>query len=356
MAAFYPYEIEGYGGADAEVITTLNGVDLGGRLPGDVLTSLMYAAPDGTVNPALGRGCDPRRDAPVDDAKVRALRDRGGVFALAADPKALAREALRKHQHGVKMRGPVAADDGGAYSVDRAPARPRYSAASVVPRVTQCECKALQERSRRKSRLRGAGNDAFQRFDRDMHGNDDRWFSDGDRVLNEFLDMANASTLAISMVRAGVLEAPTFPLPVLAGREAPCACSLLGPNLVHRIYLLVADDLERVVIDRYNPADRSLGAALARLNRRAVEHFAADQKVWARGDSLVARARAMARNAANGAGSWQYEPLPAREPSKGRVTVLRGENGGVTEVKRQVATKIAARYGYVLTPDGRLLE
>jgi hypothetical protein len=357
MAAFYPYDIEGYGGSDSQTITTLNGVDLGSRLPGDVLTSLMYAAPDGSVNPALGKGCDPRRAAPVDEARAAALRDPTGVYALAADPKAVARSALRAHQAKVNARGPVAPDDGGRFDAATSPARrPPYSSRSVVQGVTRCECQALQERARQQGRLRMAGTDLYHRYDRDLHGNDRRWFSDRDRVLFEFLDMANASTLAVTLTQAGVLEAPQFPLKVLAGRTAPCACSLLGPNLVHRAYLFVADDVERIVIDRYNPEDRSMGAALAKLNRRVVAQFVGDQGVWSRGDALVERARAMAKDPSAGAGSWSYEPLAAREPSRGRTNLVSGNDANVGEVKRAVATKIAARYGYVLTPDGRLVE
>jgi hypothetical protein len=356
MAAFYPYEIEGYGGSDSHTITTLNGVDLGGRLPGDVLTSLMYAAPDGTVNPALGKGCLPRRSAPVDEAGVRALRDPSGAYALAADPKAVARHALRAHQAKINQRGPVAPDDGGKYDSAAAPPRPLYTSREVVPGVTLCECKALQDRARKQGRLRMGGTDLYHRYERDLHGNDRRWFSDRDRLLFEFLDMANASTLAVSLTQAGVLEAPTFPLRVLAGRTSACACSLLGPNLVHRMYLLLADDIERIVIDRYNPQDRSMGAALAKLNRRVISHFTADQRLWSRGDALVDRARAMAKDPSAGAGSWQYEPLAAREPSKGRANLVSGNDANVGEVKRSVAAKIAARYGYVLTPDGRLVE
>jgi len=358
MAAFYPYDIEGYGGSDRDAVTTLNGIDLGNRLPGDVLTSMMYAAPDGSVHPALGRGHLPRHSALVNEAKIRGISGRGAV-----DPKAVARQDLRAHQAAVAARGPVVPDDdpvsGEAARAAEAARRPQYSAHQVVPRLTQCECKALQDRAMLQGRLRMTGTDEYNRYDRDLHANDRRWFSDRDRVLFEFLELANASTLAVGLAQVGVLEAPPFPLPVLAGRTAPCACSLLSPNLVHRIYLLLADDIERIVIDRYDPRDRNLGAALARLDKRVIEHFSADQRVWSRGEGLVARARTMAKNPAAGAGTWQYEPLVRRELSRGRTNVV-DRQGNIArsagEVKRQVAAKIAARYGYILSDDGRLIE
>lgn len=353
MAAFYPYDPEGYGGMDRDAPTTLETLDLGGRQAGDVLTSMLYAAPDGTVNPALGRGCDPRSAVPINEEKLRALRDPAGVFSLAVDPKAAARSELRRRQAELAMRGPVSEEGGGS---DPAPvvARPRYTSRSIIPRVTSCECKSIQDRVRVRGSLKGTHEDERSRYERDMHRNDDRWFSDGDRILFEFLELPNASTLAIALVRAGVLEPPRFPLRVLAGRDSPCACSLLGPHLLHRAYQFIQPDLERVFIDRYNPGDRGMGAVLSRLNKRVVDHFAADQGQWAREESHEARVRAMARNAQTGAGSWQYEPLAAHIPSRGRTNLRGGDDESVDILKRQAAATIAARYGYTFGMDGML--
>jgi hypothetical protein len=353
MAAFYPYDPEGYGGTDRDGVTTLDRLDLGGRMPGDVLTSIMYAGADGSVNPALSRGCEPRKAAPIDEERLRSLVRPSGGYDLGADPKALARTHLRQYQTELSQRGPVAPDP--ADESLRPRARPRYTSRSVIPHVTQCECKSLQDRARVRGSLKGTQMDEYTRYERDLHARDDRWFSDGDRILYEFLDMANASTLSIALIKAGVLEPPSFPLRVLAGRQAPCACSMLGPNLVHRMYMYVADDLERVFVERYNPQDRTMGATLARLNKRVTEHFAADQSAWAREDSHEARVRAMARNAETGAGSWQYEPLPAHLPSKGRVLPFTGDNESVDPLKRNVAAKIAARYGFTINDQGQLL-
>jgi hypothetical protein len=353
MAAFYPFDPEGYGGLDRDAPTTLETLDLGGRQAGDVLTSMLYTGPDGSVHPALGRGCDPRQATPINEAKLRALRDPAGIFSLAVDPKAAARSALRERQAELAAGGPVKED---ARVLLAPKPRPRYTSRTVIPRVTQCECKSLQDRARVRGSLKGTHMDEYSRYERDLHANDDRWFSDGDRILYEFFELANASTLTIALVRAGVLEPPQFPLRVLAGRTAPCACSLLGPQLVHRAYQFFADDLERVFIDRYNPRDRSMGAVLARLNKRVTEHFAADQAQWALQDGDEARVRAMARNAETGAGSWQYEPLAAHLPSSGRANPQPATSLDhyATAHHRLAAEKIAARYGYGITPDGQI--
>jgi len=356
MAAFYPFDPEGYGGLDGDAPTTLETLDLGGKQAGDVLTSMLYAAPDGTINPALGRGCDPRQARPIDEAKLRALRDPDGVFSLAVDTKAVARSTLKQRQAQLAEQGPIRDDAVDPQGLAPKP-RPRYTSRAVIPRVTQCECKSLQDRARIRGSLKGTQMDEYSRYERDLHANDDRWFSDGDRILYEFLELANASTLTIALVRAGVLEPPQFPLRVLAGRTAPCACSLLGPELVHRAYQYIADDLERVFIDRYYPKDRSMGAVLSRLNKRITEHFAADQSQWAIQNADETRVQAMARNAKTGAASWQYEPLAARLPSSGRTNTMPtpATDHYATAHHRAVATKIAARYGYTLSPDGALI-
>jgi hypothetical protein len=353
MATFHPYAVEGYGSFDTRTITTLNGVDLGSRPAGDVLTEMMYAGPDGSVNPALYRGCSgPGTKQPVPEDRLAALRDPSGRYALAADPKAIAHAQLESRRQELLRQGPV--QDGSRVKVDNAPARPRYSAAGVVPGVTPCECVRIQQRAVLDGGLQGNASSTRARFERDFHANDPRWFSDGNRVLFEFLDMANASTLSLALTRAGVLAPPPFPLRVLAGRSSPCACSLLGPELVHRAYQYLQEDLERLAIDRYGPRDRTMGAVLAQLNRRVTEYFTADQAMWALGDGFVGRARAMAEHPKTHAGTWDYEPLAATRPSRGRLTKLTGEDGGVTEVKRAVASKVAARYGFVLGADGQL--
>lgn len=353
MATFHPYAVEGYGSFDTQTITTLNGIDLGSRPAGDVLTEIMYAAPDGSVNPALYRGCDgPPTKVPVAEQKLLELRNPSGRYALAADPKAIAHIQLEARRQELLRKGPV--QDESRVRVDNAPSRPRYSAAGVVAHVTPCECLRLQQRAVADGGLQGNASSTRARFERDFHANDDRWFSDGNRVLFEFLDMANASTLSLALTRAGVLLPPPFPLRVLAGRKSPCACSLLGPELVHRAYQFLQEDLERLEIDRFGPKDRTMGAVLARINRRVTQYFVADQAMWAKGDGFVNRARAMATNPTTRAGTWDYEPLPATRPSRGRLTRLTGEDGGVTEVKRAVAAKVAARYGFVLGADGQL--
>lgn len=353
MATFHPYAVEGYGGFDSNTITTLDAVDLRGRRPGDVLTEIMYAGPDGAVNPALYRGCDGTeggRRRPVPEDRLAALRSPSGPYALAVDPKAVAHAQLEARRQQRLREGPVSDASTVAHP---APARPRYSAASVVPHVTPCECLRLQRRAAMDGGLNGDTSSVRARFEKDFHGNDRRWFSDGNRLLYEFLDMANASTLSLTLSRAGVLAPPPFPLRVLAGRSSPCACSLLGPELVHRAYQYLLEDLERLEIDRYGPRDRTVGAVLARLNRRVAEYFKADQAMWAKGDRFVDRARAMA-GPRQGAGTWDYEPLAATRPSRGRVTRLVAEPAGVTEVKRAVASKVAARYGFTLGADGQL--
>jgi hypothetical protein len=353
MATFHPYAVEGYGGFDTATITTLNGMDLGSRPAGDVLTEMMYAGPDGSVNPALYRGCDgPGTKQPVPADRLAALRDPSGRYALAADPKAIAHVQLEARRQELLRKGPV--QDASRVRVDHAAARPRYSAAGVVPRVTPCECLRIQRRAVEEGGLQGNASTTRVRFERDFHANDDRWFSDGNRVLFEFLDMANASTLSLALTRAGVLAPPPFPLRVLAGRSSPCACSLLGPELVHRAYQFLQEDLSRLEIDRFGPRDRTMGAVLARVNRRVTQYFAADQAMWAKGDGFVGRARAMAAHPTTRAGTWDYEPVPATRPSRGRLTRLTGEDGGVTEVKRAVASRVAARYGFVLGADGQL--
>jgi hypothetical protein len=369
MATLHPYEVDGYGGLDSEGVTTLNAIDLRGRLAGDVLTDLLYAAPSGEVHPALanvisgtGRGGGAAR--PIDEAKLRALHygggaaggEQGGEHAgLGLDPKRVAKHYqqayyARQAQAAGRSGGPASDAYGGARPEEEA-VRPRGfyygSARRVIPNVTPCECRALLARG-----LMSPGGAGDSPYMRDFHRNDDRYFNDGVRIMREFYDLPNASALAILLAREGVIAPPPMPLRVLAGREAPCACSALGPELVHRIYLFLREDWERAVISRYAPEDRSMGAVLARFNRRVVDHFAAEDALRSAGEAHVERARAMARGDA-GAGTWDYEPLPAKKFGLGRVTFLSHEDAGVTENKRAHAEQLAARLGYRL--DGGVL-
>lgn len=370
MATFHPYEVEGYGGLDSEGVTTLNAIDLRGRLAGDVLTDVLYAAPSGDVHPALahisaGAGHNGGPARPIDEAKLRAFYRRGngeegaagaegeegGAGWLGLDPKRVAKQYQQAYYaRRAAAPGPAADDYRGARPEDEA-LRPRgfyYGAARrVIPGVTPCECKALLARGIAPDVNREDG--AYQR---DFYARDDRYFNDGAKIMREFFDLPNASALAILLAREGVIAPPPMPLRVLAGRDAPCACSALGPEMVHRIYLFLQHDWERAVISRYAPEDRSMGAVLARFNRRAVEHFAADDALRSAGEAHVERARAMARGE-EGAGTWDYEPLPAKKFGLGRVTYLSHETAGVTENKRAHAEHLAARLGYRL--DGGLL-
>lgn len=364
MATLHPYEVDGYGGLDSEGVTTLNAIDLNGRLAGDVLTDVLYAAPSGEVHPALahitaGAGRNGGAARPIDEAKLRALHYGGEVGdapGLGLDPKRVAKHYQQAYY--ARQARSSAAAGGPASDADYRGARPEGevmrprgfyygSARRVVPHVTPCECKALLARGLMPQG--GAGDSPYMR---DFHGNDDRYFNDGVRIMREFYDLPNASALAILLAREGVIAPPPMPLRTLAGREAPCACSALGPEMVHRIYLFLREDWERAVISRYAPEDRSMGAVLARFNRRAVEHFAAEDALRSADEAHVERARAMARGDA-GAGTWDYEPLPAKKFGLGRVTFLSHENAGVSENKRAHAEALAARLGYRL--DGGVL-
>jgi hypothetical protein len=395
MASFYPYDVEGYYNDSAQIMP-LNAVDLKGRMPGDVLTEMLYAAPDGTVHPAMTRGCTARETREVSADRlarwgVLSGEEEGGSLAgsnedtfassarplhhdptlhpnpsrhavprvgnaslLVADARMSAKADLRAQQEVTKRLGPIV--DRGA-NVDRlaamARAAPRYGAARVVWGVTRCECKAIQDRARMRSALKATDNENYARFLKDFHARDDRWFSDGDRVAYEFFDMANASTLAVSLVRAGVISPPRFPLPILQGREVPCACSLIGPELVHKIDRLLNDDWERFNIARLPPAARNLGAILGSYNARVVAHFEADDELQVRGQAFEARAQAMVTGDGS---SWDYNPLPAREPSNGRTNVVMDTDTQVTQLRREVAQNIAGRYGYTIDADGNLVQ
>lgn len=361
MATLHPYEVDGYGGLDSEGVTTLDAIDLRGRLAGDVLTDVLYAAPSGEVHPALahitsGAGRGGAGAKTIDEAKLRALHyggDGGDASpGLGLDPKRVAKHYqqayyARQAQDSARRGGPAGDAYGGARPEEEAQ-RPRGfyygSARRVIPGVTPCECKALL--------ARGLTAQEDSPYQRDFHANDDRYFNDGVRIMREFYDLPNASALAILLAREGVVAPPPMPLRTLAGRAGPCACSALGPEMVHRIYLFLHHDWERAVISRYAPEDRSMGAVLARFNRRAVDHFAADDALRSADEAHVERARAMARGE-QGAGTWDYEPLPAKKFGLGRVTYLSHESAGVTENKRAHAEALAARLGYRL--DGGVL-
>jgi len=353
MATLHPYDIEGYGGADADGPTTLNALDLRGQLAGDVLTDMLYAAPSGESHPALaqmisgaGRGAGSSA-RPIDEAKLRALHYGDMEHPhLGLDPKRVAKHYQQAYY--ARQRGPVSDAYAGAKPEEEA-ARPRGfyygSSRRVIPHVTPCECKSLIARGTMPD---GSDSPYF----RDFYARDDRFFNDGTRIMREFFDLPNASALAILLAREGVVAPPPMPLRVLAGRESPCACSALGPELVHRIYLFLLEDWERAVISRYAPEDRSMGAVLARFNRRVVDHFAAKDAMRSAGEADLERARAMAVGQ-EGASTWDYEPLPARKFGLGRVTYLSHENAGVSENKRAHAEALAARLGYRL--DGGVL-
>lgn len=394
MAAFYPYDVEGYGATDDAHVTTLGSLDLRGRLAGDVLTEILYAAPDGTVNPAMYRGCQSRESREVNTDRLRGLgvsvNDPTRSYAeanlaaghwgdgshnnsahpnpsrhavpssfpqlLVADARHTAKADVRAQNDRIRQQGPVL-DSGPSVSrlAALAGSAPRYGASRVVPHVTRCECKPIQDRARMRSALKSTDNENYARFLKDFHGRDDRWFSDGDKLVYEFYDLANASTLAVSLTRAGVISPPPFPLPVLAGRDSPCACSLIGPELVHKIERLLLDDWERFSFARLPLSERNFGSALARYNARVAMHFDADDELQRRGDAFSARAHAMA-GADSGAGSWEYQPLPSREPGRGRFNVVMDPEGGVSELRRAIAERTAATYGYTLGPGGQLMQ
>jgi len=377
MATLHPYEVDGYGGLDSEGVTTMNALDLNGRLAGDVLTNILYAAPSGEVHPALASmysGAGPNAAGashrPIDEAKLRALHyggegsgggerqgyaEEGGDGPhLGLDPKRVAkhyqqayyaRKAAAASRGGSGGGGPATDAYGGARP-EQEVLRPRGfyygSARRVVHQRTPCECKALL----------ASLPPADSPYLRDFYANDDRFFNDGARIMREFLDLPNASALAILLSREGVIAPPPMPLRTLAGREAPCACSLIGPEMVHRVYLFLQQDWERAVVSRYAPGDRSMGAVLARFNRRVADYFAADDALRSADETHVERARAMARGEA-GAGTWDYEPVPAKRIGMGRVTLLSHENAGVTENKRAHAEELAGRLGFRL--DGGVL-
>jgi hypothetical protein len=357
MATFYAYDVEAYGGTDRDSHSLMSSLDLGGRLPGDVLHEMMYAAPDGSVSKALYAGCTPPGPGKtIDEDKLKLLRNPHGRFALAADPRMTAKAYLRaeiKEQRGKDMDGIVA----DSYRSTTLPASQqrmtRYAGATkVVPHMTPCECRAIIQ----KADVRRGENytDSQSRYLRDFHARDQRYFNDGDRITQEFYDLANASTLAISLVRAGVIMSPPSPLVVLAGRTEPCACSVLGPEMVHRVYLLMYDHMERIAVDRQDPLNRNIGSVLASLNKQVVDHFSGEDYNRNVTQDRQQRVMDIARRATD-AGNWGYNPMPRRDPSNGRVTVLTGELGGVPEQKRGLATKLAARYGYRLE-NGMLID
>jgi hypothetical protein len=361
MATFYAYDVEGYGGLDRDAPTLMSSLDLGSRLPGDVLHEMMYAAPDGSVSKALYAGCTPPGPGKtIDEDKIKMLRNPHGRFALAADPRMTAKaylvseaKAQRSKEMASSTGGAVVSD---AYKVAVPAAQQRFTrysgATKVVPHMTPCECKSIIH----KANVRRGDNytDNQSRYLRDFHARDQRYFNDGDRITQEFYDLANASTLAISLVRTEVIMAPPSPLVVLAGRSEPCACSVLGPEMVHRIYLLMYDHMERIAVDRQDPLDRNMGAVLTSLNKQVVEHFSGEDYNRNVAQDRQQRVLDMAKRTPD-AGNWDYNPMPRRDPSKGRVTTLVGELGGVPEQKRGLATRLAARYGYTLE-NGMLID
>lgn len=371
MATFRPYGIEN--GVDTHAVTTLNGIDLKGRLAGDVLHEMMYAGPNGEINPALYRGCDPYKVVTMDDDKVRLfainkplktiditpkIRQQITSNHLGSDPKQTAKTDLRAHmssssavvkdnyEHAKGKRETV------AFNI-------RYPGANtIVANLTPCGCKDILSRAAMKYGDHYTTH--YASFIRDFHHMDQRYYNDTDIIVQEFFGMANASTLAIVLARAGVIEPPPFPLRVCAGRREPCACSLIGPDMVKRIYLFLLDDWEHAAVDRLDPLQRNIGNVLAKFNLRVASFFNAQDYTRRLKQHQEQRVLDMAglRGGKGGdtgaAGTWDYEPVPAREPGKGRLTLLLGENGGVTENKMRMAQKIAARYGYVVNPDGSL--
>lgn len=383
MATFRPYDGEGYGGLDTYESTTLNGMDLKGRLPGDVLQEILYAGPEGEIHPALGVGCHPSKifsyDAEeggkvrilpintpmktVDEAKARQLRTQ---FVLGADSKAVAKMDQNAHNAKLFAQGSPVTDD---YAVRHVPQVAqggvvRYPGArSIVPYRTPCECKALIQRAELKFGRNPSAEHLVQ-YLRDFHGQDQRYFNDSDIIIQEFYGMPNATSLAIMLTKAGVIDSPPFPLRVCKGRDKPCACSVVGPELVNRIYYFLVDDWEHDSIFQKDPIGHNIGNLLARYNERVTIYFSADdynrRLKQSQEQRVIDMARLMGDRKGSGnpgaAGTWNFDPFPAREPGKGRVTHLVGELGGVPENKRLLSEKIAKRYGFKLMPDGRLID
>lgn len=385
MATFRPYDGEGYGGLDTYEVTTLNGMDLKGRLPGDVLQEILYAGPEGEIHPALGVGCHPTkvfsfepdeggggegkvRILPIntalksiDEAKVRQLRRQ---YALGADAKSVAKVDQNAHNARLFAQGSPVTDDYGVPNVPQVDQGGfvRYAGArSIVPHRTPCECKALIERAQLKFGM--LYTTEYSRFIRDFHGQDQRFFNDSDIIIQEFYGMPNATSLAIMLTNAGVIDSPPFPLRVCRGRDKPCACSVVGPELVNRIYYFLVDDWEHDAVFRKDPISNNIGNLLARYNERVAIYFSAEDHNRRLKQSQEQRVIDMAtlkggKGGGNpgAAGTWNFDPFPARQPGKGRVTHLVGELGGVPENKRLLSEKIAKRYGFTLLPDGRLIE
>jgi hypothetical protein len=373
MATFRPYGIEN--GVDTHAVTTLNGIDLKGRLAGDVLQEMMYAGPEGEIHPGLYRGCDPYKVVSVDDDKVRVfainkplktideskIRQQMKRNVLGADPKHVAKVDMRRDRPTHPVHDNYAAAGGGLREAGvagpAAAANVRYPGAnSIIPHVTSCACKDILSRAALKYGEHYTTH--YSRFIRDFHSLDQRYFNDTDIIVQEFFGMPNASTLAILLSRAGVIEPPPFPLRVCAGRREPCACSVLGPEMVKRIYFFLLDDWEHAAVDRLDPLQRNIGNVLSKFNLRVATFFDAQDYTRRLKQYQEQRVLDMAglRGGRGGdtgaAGTWDYDPLRAREPGRGRLTLLVGEDGGVTENKRRLAQKIAARYGYVVNADG----
>jgi hypothetical protein len=383
MATFRPYDGEGYGGLDVFEVKTLGGVDLKGRLPGDVLQEVLYAGPQGEIHPALSIGCSPQKlfsydqdndkirilpiNSPmptVNEKKIRMLRAQDSTFALGADAKLVAKRDLNRYDDSPGKPQPVV-DQYGVPNVPQVSQGGvvRYPGArAIVPHRTPCECKAYIERAALK--YGDVYSTTYARFIRDFHSMDQRFFNDSDIITQEFYGMPNASSLALMLVRAGVIESPPFPLRILRGRTEPCACSVLGPEMVNRVYYFLYDTWEHDSIFRNDPITNNLGNLLARYNERITLYFNGEDHNRRLKQSQEERVINMAKlkgqllgsGNPGAAGMWDYDPLPAREPGKGRLTRLVGETGGVTENKRLLAERTARKYGYVLTPGGQLLE
>ena len=324
------YDIELGGGYDAIGPKTLNASnDQKGGLVGDVLQRMLYVGPDGECDPRMQPSpAAARSSRPVELDRMREMFARQGMVdsrlntrtIQAVAPRRPIQEAVREVVSGPRsnalMKDPICFAGGHG----------------VVKGRTSCACLGLSS---------SAPSARYQTEWSRMHDETDHHRDDKGRIASEFWSMPNATSLALSMVQAKVLRPPPQRLPILVGRTAPCACSVLGPDLVQLVARAMEAEMRHTkttsLLDRY----ANMGETLERLNRRAVDLVRNELLARARSDGVYQHLHNMATGQTPS--TRTYDPIESRPVRNGRVEVM-AQDFGVDRAKREHASRIINQF------------
>lgn len=235
-------------------------LDVPGMLPGDAVQAVITG--HARVPASMRRPAPPRDRRTVASAVAQGLPARVVNVRQFTAQRDAAKASAREVASTMHMPFTPHHRDG------RTSARYVFPGADEVrPRATRCSCLAY------------------------LHGLDP-----AHHVLAAMLGMNNASRLAIEAVHAHVIPPPPTPLPVLSGRDRPCACSVLGPTMVRGVVAHFPDAARHTWKSVGVPATDTVAKRryLAKRNATMVAQWEGERASLARDKATLDYARALA--------------------------------------------------------------